>query len=84
MKNIPGLECLVDCSPTNDDDKHTEGSHGFEVPRDSKKPQNAGRRGEMTEQTGNYPVDLTPGCHTMFVYCVLVQNEIRPEIQKQH
>ena len=33
------------------------------------------RRGEMSEQIVNYPVDLTAGCHTMFVFCDLVQNE---------
>ena len=33
-------------------------------------------RGETTEQSGNHPFDLTAGCHTMFVYCDLVQNEI--------
>ena len=35
----------------------------------------------MGEQTGNYPVDLTAGCHTMFVYCDLVQNEILGDTQ---
>ena len=39
------------------------------------------RRGEMSEQIGNYPVDLTAGWHTMFVYCDLVQNEILGDTQ---
>ena len=35
----------------------------------------------MSGQIGNYPVDLTAGCHTMFVYCDLVQNEILGDTQ---
>ena len=46
-----------------------------------KKPKTVERRGEMSEQNGNYPVDLTAGCHTMFVYRDLVQNEILGDTQ---
>ena len=81
MKNILGLEYLVDCSQTNNDSKQPEGSHDLEVPQDCKKPKKVERRGEMSEQIGNYPVDLTAGCHTMFVYCDLVQNEIHGDTQ---
>ena len=35
----------------------------------------------MSEQIGNYPVDLTAGCHTMVVYCDLLQNEILGDTQ---
>ena len=35
----------------------------------------------MSVQIGNYPVDLTAGCYTMFVYCDLVQNEILGDTQ---
>ena len=70
------MEYLVDCSQTNDDAKQPEGSHGLEVPRDCEKSEKVERRGETSEQIGDYPVDLTAGCHTMFVYCDLVQNEI--------
>ena len=35
----------------------------------------------MSEQIGNYPVDPTAGCHTMFVYCDLVRNEILGDTQ---
>ena len=56
-------------------------SHDLEVPQDCKKPKKVERRGEMSEQIGNYPVDLTAGCHTMFVYCDLVQNEILGDTQ---
>ena len=38
LKNILDLEYLVDCSQTNNDSKHPEGSHDLEVPQDSKKP----------------------------------------------
>ena len=38
-------------------------------------------RGAMIKQFGNYPVDLTAGCRTMFVYCDLVQNEILGDTQ---
>ena len=37
LKNILGLEYLVECSQTNDDAKQAEGSHALEVPQDSKK-----------------------------------------------
>ena len=33
-------------------------------------------RRELSEQIGIYTVDVTAGCHTMFVYCDLVRNEI--------
>ena len=81
MKNILGLEYLVDCSQTNNDSKQPVGSHDSEVPQDCKKPKKVERRGEMSEQIGNYPVDLTAGCHSMFVYCDLVQNEILGDTQ---
>ena len=65
LKNILGLEYLADCSQTNIDAKHPEGRHDLEVPQDCKKPKKVERRGEMSEQIGNYPVDLTAGCHTV-------------------
>ena len=81
LKNILGLEYLVDCSQTNNDSKQPEENHDLEVPQDCKKPKKVERRREMSEQIGNYPVDLTAGCHTMFVYCNLVQNEILGDTQ---
>ena len=69
------MDYLVDCSQTNNDSKQPERSHDLEVTQDCKKPKKYERRGEMSKQIGNYPVDLTAGCHTMFV-CDLVQNEI--------
>ena len=81
LKNTLGLEYLVDCSQTNNDSKQPEGSLDLEVPQDCKKPKKVERRGEMSEQIGNHPVDLTAGCHTMFVYCDLVQNEILGDTQ---
>ena len=36
-KFMVGLEYLVDCSQTNDDNKHPEGSYGSKVPRPSEK-----------------------------------------------
>ena len=83
-KDILGLEYLVDYSRTNDDDNHFEGNHGLEVPRDWKKFQKkVGRRSKMTEQTGNYPVDLIAGFHTVFVYCDLVKTKYSV-IHKRH
>ena len=76
LKNILGLEYLVDCSQTNNDANQPEGSHGLEIPQDCRKPKKVERRREMSDQIGNNPVDLTAGCHTMFVYCDLVQNEV--------
>ena len=61
--------------------KQPEGSHDLEVPPECKKPKKVEGRGEMSEQIGNYPVDLTAGCHTMFVYCDFVQNEILGDTQ---
>ena len=81
MKNILGLEYLVDCSQTNIDAKQPEGCHDLEVPQDCKKRKKIERRGEMSEQIGNFAVDLTAGCHTMFIYCDLVQNEILGDTQ---
>ena len=81
LKNILSLEYLVDCSQTNNDSKQPEGNHDLEVPQDCEIPKKVGRRREMKEQIGNYPVDLTAGCHTMFVYCDLVQNEILGDTQ---
>ena len=34
LKNLLGLEYLVDCSQTNNDSKQPEGSHDLEVPQD--------------------------------------------------
>ena len=81
LKNILVLQHLVDCSQTDNDAEQPERSHGLEVPQDFKKPKKVERRGEMSEQIGNYPVDLTAGYHTMFVYCDLVQNEILRDTQ---
>ena len=39
------------------------------------------KRGEMSEQIGNYPFDLKAGCHTMILYCDLAQNEILGDTQ---
>ena len=38
LKNMLGLEYLVDCSQTNNDAKQPEGSHGLETPKTVKKP----------------------------------------------
>ena len=38
LKNILGLEYLIDCSQTNIYSKQPEGSHDLEVPQDCKKP----------------------------------------------
>ena len=38
LKNILGLEYLVDCSQTNNDSKQPEENHDLEVPQDCKKP----------------------------------------------
>ena len=81
LKNIVGLEYLVDCSQTNSDSKQPEGSHDLEVSLDCKKPKKIERRGEMSEQLCTCPVDLTAGCHTMFVFCDLFQNEILGDTQ---
>ena len=35
----------------------------------------------MNKQTGNYDVDLTVGCHTIFVYCDFVRNEVLGDTQ---
>ena len=66
----------MDCSQTNNDAKQPEGRHGLEVPQHCKKPKEVERRSRTSEQIGNYPVDLTAGRHTMFLYCDLVQNGI--------
>ena len=39
------------------------------------------RRGEMSDQIGNYPVHLTAECHTMFVYCDFLRNETLGDTQ---
>ena len=49
--------------------------------RKTVKNQKVERRGEVSEQIGNYPVVLTAGCQTMFVYCDLVQHEIPGDTQ---
>ena len=71
------MEYLVDCKQTNDDAKQPGGSHGLEVPQDCTKQKKIEKRGEMSEQIGNYPVVLTAGSHTMFVYSDLVQKNAR-------
>ena len=81
LKNILGLEYLVHCSQPIDDAKQPEGSHGLEVPQDCEEPKKVERRGEMSEQIGNYHVHITAGCHTMFVYCDLGQNETLGDTQ---
>ena len=76
LKNMLGLEYLVDYSRTTVIVKQPGGIHGLGVPQDCKKAKKFERRGEMSEQFGNYPADLTTGCHTMVVLSALVQNEI--------
>ena len=59
LKNILGSKYYVNCSQTKIYAKQPEGSHGLVVSQDCIKRKKVGRRGEMSEQIGNYPVDLT-------------------------
>ena len=67
-----GLEYLVDC----DDAKSLKEYMVWRSGKTVKEPKKVERGGEMCEQIGNYPFDLSGGCHIMFVYCDLVQNEV--------
>ena len=75
FKNILSLGRLVDRSHTNDDKSATE-SDGLNATQDCEKPTKVQRRGEMTKQTGIYPVDITAGGRTMLVYCDLVEKTL--------
>lgn len=66
LRSILGVCSIIDCS-TNVDEQQDEKRH--------KKNQSNSRA------TDQYPTDLRGGCHTMFLYCDLVHNEILGDTQ---
>lgn len=74
LQNILGLEHVIDCCETETNDSEKTSSHLISKKAKSDSDQSF-------QIVGRYPVDLTAGCHTMFVYCDLVQNEILGDAQ---
>ena len=70
LQNISGMTTLVDCSssPSNAKDRSEDGNGG-------------GHDAFQKKRAGQYPTDLNAGCHTMLIYCDLVQNEILADCQ---
>ena len=63
---------LVDCSSSglsNVKDRSENGNGG------------GGHDAFQTKSAGQYPTDLNAGCHTILIYCDLVQNEILGDCQ---
>ena len=74
LRNILSMTTLVDCSssPSNAKDRSEDGNGG-------------GGGGVhdafQTKSAGQYPTDLNAGCHTILIYCDLVQNQILGDCQ---
>ena len=68
LRNILGMTTLVGCSgsPSNAKDRSEDGNGGG----------GGGHDAFQTKIAGQYPTDLNAGCHTILIYCDLVQNEI--------
>lgn len=74
LQNILGLEHVIDCCETEIPESENAESHlvSKKLKRDTI---------QNYQKEGMFPVDLRAGCHTMFVYCDLVQNEILGDSQ---
>ena len=69
LQNILGMTTLVDCSSSslsNVKDRSEDGNGGG----------GGGHDAFQTKSAGQYPTGLNAGCHTILIYCDLVQNEI--------
>ena len=71
LQNILGMTTLVDCSssPSNAKDRSENGNGG------------GGHDAFQTKIAAQYPTDLNAGCHTILIYCDIVQNEILGDCQ---
>ena len=72
LKNILGTDTLTDCDQEG-------GTTDTDIAKAKQLRLNDGEN--IAKRRGKYPVDLTAGCHTMFLYCELVQNEISGDTQ---
>ena len=70
-QNILGVTTLVDCSssPSNAKDRSEDGNRC------------GGLDALQTKSAGQYPTDFNAGCHTILIYCDLVQNGILGDCQ---
>ena len=73
LKNILGTDTLIDCTQ--------EGGATDTTDIVKAKQLRLIDGDNIANRRGKYPVDLTAGCHTMFLYCDLVQNEILGDTQ---
>ena len=73
LQNILGMTTLVDCSssPSNATDRSEDGNRGG----------GGGHDAFQTKSAGKYPTDLNAGCHTILIFCDLVQNEVLDDCQ---
>ena len=76
LKNILGLTTIIDCQ---DGEQRQESKKNFDG--NCQDDQQNQRDIAVVKNSGQWPVDLKAGSHTMFLYCDLVQNEILGDTQ---
>ena len=76
LKNILGLTTIIDCQHG---EQRQESKKNFDV--NCQDDQQNQRDIAVVKNSGQWPVDLKAGSHTMFLYCDLVQNEILGDTQ---
>ena len=76
MKNILGLNTIIDCQ---DGEQRQESKKNFDG--NCQDDQQNQRDIAVERNSGQRPVDVKAGSHTMSLYCDLVQNEILGDTQ---
>ena len=77
-KYILGLTTIIDCQ---DGEQRQESKMNFDG--NCQDDQQNQRDITVVKNSGQWPVDLKAGSHTMFLYCDLVQNEILGDTQTE-
>ena len=73
LQNILGSQSLIDCGGQEKANNHHDVDENGEI--DKKSRMDISKEQSHDARMEKYPVDLTTGCHTMFLYCDLVHNE---------
>ena len=74
LQNILGLQSLIDCGGQEKANNHHDVVENGKI--DKKSGMDISKEQSHDARMEKYPLDLTVGCHTMFLYCDLVHNEI--------
>ena len=74
LQNILASQNLIDCGGQKKANSHHDVVENGKI--DKKSKMNSSKEQSNDAQKKKYPVDLTAGCHTKFLYCDLVHNEI--------